>query len=60
MDKLLECPSEVITMLLGHLEDISDLEKFMLACPHVWQCLEHDSYLLPILNELLTRGSILS
>jgi hypothetical protein len=58
MDKLSECPSEVITMLLRHLEDISDLENVMLACPHVWRSLENDSYLLPIVNELLTRGSV--
>jgi hypothetical protein len=58
MDKLSECPSEVITMILGHLQDLSDLENIMLACPHVWRCIEHDSYLLPILNELLTSGSV--
>lgn len=58
MDKLSECPSEVITMIIGHVEDISDLEKVMLACPHVWRCLEFDSCLLPVINELLTRGSV--
>jgi hypothetical protein len=58
MDQLSECPSEVMTMLLGYLEDISDLENVMLACPHVWRCLEHDSYFPPILNELVTRKSV--
>jgi hypothetical protein len=58
MDQLSECPSEVITVLLGYLEDISDLENGMLACPHVWRCFEYDSYLLPILNELATRKSV--
>ena len=51
-------PSEILTMIYRHIDSVFDLQKMMLASPHVWRHLAIERQVPSILDDLLKKGSV--